>query len=124
MARWVTEMHRLLRSMLVAVHLSGGGPMRASEYGHLKAVATGDAGHERDLYVLDGEVVLMPHYRKNSHQDGTRLYPRILPRMVGEVVMVWLRLVLPLRTFVVERMGERWMSAGVWAVLGRRWLLL
>jgi hypothetical protein len=101
---WVATMHRALKSLLAGVHMSCGGPMRGSEYGHMHMMATAH-GRPRDIYIVQGQVCVAPHYAKTSNRHEERLCPRFLPPLVGEAVVAWLRLLVPMRTFMVCQFG-------------------
>jgi hypothetical protein len=62
-------------------------------------------GRPRDIYIVQGQACVAPHYAKTSNQHGERLCTRVLPPLLGEAVVACLPLLVPMHKFIVHQFG-------------------
>jgi hypothetical protein len=92
---------RFLELLCLAVHITGGQPARGSEL--LSVRWRNGALQDRNLYVIDGEVVVVTRYHKTQAQwDQPKVVARFLPEPVGQLVTAYLLYVQPLRAILLQ----------------------
>jgi len=84
------HLHELfLDYLLVACHILGGQPPRGSELLRLRITQTAES--DRNLFLLNGQVVMVLRYHKGQPKSGMKkIIPRFLPAQVGKLVLCYL----------------------------------
>lgn len=104
--RYIVEFKELL---LLMMHFTGGGPARAPEILSVRYRNT-DAGGIRNILLEHGMMVFVTQYHKGYTMSGQpKVVYRYLPREVGELLVWYLWLVLPLQQefeVTVKGIGE------------------
>lgn len=91
-SRYLGAATDFLEKMLLLVHLTGGLPARAPEIISLQH-CNGEG--RRNVFIHDGQVLLLTGYHKTLYAAGSRLVARFLPAAVGELLTTYLAVVLP-----------------------------
>lgn len=87
--RYLRSLDRFLELLLFCVHTTAGQPARGTEV----TTARYQNGflQDRNIYVIDGKVVLITRYHKSqSLFDAPKVIPRFLPHRVGQLMVVYL----------------------------------
>ena len=86
---------RFREKLLVLMHITGGQPARGTELLSIRHSNTETGGH-RNIFIEDGLVVFVTRYHKGYAMSGdVKIIHRYLPREVGELLVLYLWLVLP-----------------------------
>ncbi|RVD83632.1 uncharacterized protein DFL_001416 [Arthrobotrys flagrans] len=94
--RYRKSVDRFLSRLFVLVHVTGGAPARGSEIGCLRY--RDGVSVDRNLFTIGGKVIFISQYHKNLIvTDRLKVVPRVLPKVVGDLVVLYLRYV---RSFV------------------------
>jgi superfamily II DNA helicase RecQ len=118
------QVREFLGKLLMVMHLIGGRPGRSTEILGLRYRNTA-AGAVRNIFVQDGLVYFVTIYHKNYRSSGqVKAIYRYLPQEVGELLVVYLWIVLPFwQTIQGLVSGAGRTSAFIWAeeaVVGNR----
>ncbi|KAG8630425.1 hypothetical protein KVT40_002044 [Elsinoe batatas] len=93
--RYMKSVVRFRELMLMLMHITGGQPARGPEILSVRHSNT-SKGQHRNLFIEDGMVCFVTVYHKNVvSTDKSKIIHRYLPREVGELVVLYLWLVLP-----------------------------
>jgi hypothetical protein len=126
-ARFQFEESRVLflESLLLLMHMTGGGPPRGTEMSTLQFANTHI--RHRNVFFLGGEMLFVTSYHKGQSRYGTQKYiPRFLPYSVGRLLLAYLLYLVPFESVYLRKIhswpplsGERthrlWCcKRGVW----------
>lgn len=90
-----------LSALLVLCHITAGPPLRSPE---LLSVTWRNTARPRHIFAWEGLVMLHIQYHKGQQQTGAyRENARHLPRAVGELLLLYLAYVVPLRQLFLRR---------------------
>lgn len=124
--QWIRAVSTLKEMLLVLMHLSGGQPARGPEILSIRYCNTANGGR-RHVFVEDGMMVFVTEYHKGYSISGTtKVIHRYLPREVGELLVYYLWLVLPMQhRFEADIFQHSRIQPFVWSsqveVDGRKW---
>jgi len=111
------HLHELfLDYLLVACHILGGQPPRGSELLRLRITQTAES--DRNLFLLNGQVVMVLRYHKGQAKSGMeKIIPRFLPAQVGKLVLCYLYFIRPFIVMIqrILRVDPCGMSSLMWA---------
>lgn len=94
---YLDRLSYFLEKLLVLVHMTGGQPARSRELLSVRYCNTEKGGH-RSVFVENGLLVIVTYYHKGYNITGTeKIIHRYLPMEVGELVLLYIWLVLPMR---------------------------
>ena len=94
---YMDKLSHFLEKLLVLVHIAGGQPARAPELLSIRYCNTEKGGH-RSIFIENGLLALVTYYHKGYNITGTeKIIHRYLPQEVGELLLLYVWLVLPLR---------------------------
>lgn len=94
---YMDKMSLFMEKLLVLVHMSAGQPARSRELLSLRYCNTEKGGH-RCIFVENGLMAIVTFYDKGYNIRGTeKIIHRYLPQEVGELLLLYIWLVLPLR---------------------------
>jgi superfamily II DNA helicase RecQ len=112
--QYLRRIETFLEMLLFSVHTTAGQPARGTEITSVRF--RNGFLQDRNLYVIDGRVVLITRYHKSQSQfDTPKVIPRFLPWRVGQLLAVYLGYVQPFREhLLVEIEGGGW-SDYVWS---------
>ena len=103
--RYISQVEEFREKLLVLMHITGGQPARAPEILSVRHSNTMTGGC-RNIFIEDGMVVYATSYHKGYTMSGdVKIIHRYLPREVGELLVLYMWLVLP---FV------EWLSMAAW----------
>jgi superfamily II DNA helicase RecQ len=103
--RHLRHIERFLDLLSLAVHVAGGQPARGPEL--LSIRWRNGLLQDRNLYVIDGEVVVITRYYKTQSQwDKPKVVVRFLPEAVGQLVAAYLLYVRPLRALLQSALDK------------------
>lgn len=92
---WMGRVAAFKEKLLVLIHITGGQPGRGPEILSIRHSNTAEAGY-RHIFIEDGMVVFVTRYHKGyALQGDVKIIHRYLPREVGELLVLYLWLVLP-----------------------------
>lgn len=92
--QYLDQVAFFLELMLTLIHLTSGNPARATELATLQWRNTGT--QLRSIFVHDGYLMLMPSYNKTAPLlQRDRPIARFLPQPVGQLLVVYLAVVMP-----------------------------
>ena len=95
--RLMSRVVEFREKLLVLMHISGGQPARGPELLSIRHSNTAH-GERRNIFVEDGLMVFVTRYHKGYTISGKmKIIHRYLPREVGELMVYYLWLVLPLQ---------------------------
>lgn len=96
--QYVNQVSAFLELLLTLIHLTSGNPARATELATLQWRNTGT--QMRSIFIHQGHVMLMPTYNKTAPLlQRDRPIARFLPQSVGQLMVVYLVVVLPFSRF-------------------------
>jgi len=112
--RYLRMVDRFREGLLFCVHVSAGQPARGTEILGLRH--QNGFLQDRNVYVMDGRVVMITRYHKSQSQyDTPKIIPRFLPWRVGQLMAVYLGYVQRfMEHLTVQVQGLGW-SDHVWA---------
>lgn len=121
--KWMRAVGRLKELLLFLVHVTGGGPARGQEILRVQYRNTAE-NPGRNVLLEDGLVVFATQYHKGYSISGMpKLVYQYLPREVGELLVWYLWLVLPLQDVIFK--GAVQFESFVWPgegdAGGRKW---
>jgi len=94
---YLNKISYFMEKLLVLVHISGGQPARSRELLSVRYCNTEKGGH-RSIFVENGLLVIVTYYHKGYNITGTeKIIHRYLPQEVGEILLLYVWLVLPMR---------------------------
>ncbi|KAH0542813.1 hypothetical protein FGG08_002861 [Glutinoglossum americanum] len=94
---YMDKMSLFMEKLLVLVHMSAGQPARSRELLSLRYCNTEKGGH-RCIFIENGLMAIVTFYDKGYNIRGTeKIIHRYLPQEVGELLLLYIWLVLPLR---------------------------
>jgi superfamily II DNA helicase RecQ len=94
---WCDKHVQLLEKLLILIHMTGGQPARARELLSIRYCNTEKGGH-RSIFIENGLMVIVTYYHKGYNITGTeKIIHRYLPEEVGDILLQYIWLVLPLR---------------------------
>ncbi|KAF1922122.1 uncharacterized protein M421DRAFT_79517, partial [Didymella exigua CBS 183.55] len=97
--QFVRQIERFLELLCLAVHVTGGQPARGPEL--LSVRWRNGVLQDRNLYVMEGQVVVITRYHKLQAQwDQPRVVARFLPDRLGQLLAAYLLYVRPLQTML------------------------
>jgi hypothetical protein len=103
--RHLRHIRRFLELLSLAVYIAGGQPARGPEL--LSTRWRNGVLQDRNLYVIDGQVVLVTHYNKSqSEWDKPKVVIRFLPEAIRQLVAAYLLYVLPLQAMLQSALGK------------------
>lgn len=92
-AAYLREVESFLEHLLLLMHLTAGLPARAPE---LLSIRHCNDGSRRNVMIHDGRIMILTGYHKMQYATGSRLVARFLPEPVGDLLLSYLAMVLPL----------------------------
>ena len=125
-AIWISYVVQFKEALLLLMHITGGGPARTPEILSIRYRNTANGG-TRNIFVDQETMVFVTEYHKGYGLSGqAKVIYRYLPREVGELLVWYLWLVLPLQQqFEVVVQGSRRIQPFLWSsqgdVDGRKW---
>ncbi|KAH0558841.1 hypothetical protein GP486_004520 [Trichoglossum hirsutum] len=106
---WCDLHVEFLEKLLILIHMTGGQLARAKELMSIRYCNTEKGGH-RSIFIENGLIVVVTYYHKGYNITGTeKIIHRYLPKEVGDILLQYIWLVLPLRQQfdkVVFKKGE------------------
>ena len=110
--------------LIVLMHVTAGQPARATELLSIRHSNTVKGGH-RNIFIEDGMVVFVTRYHKGYAVSGdVKIIHRYLPREVGELLVLYLWLVLPFQQRLEAMVWKKKViSSHLWPAdpNGRKW---
>lgn len=110
--------------LIVLMHVTAGQPARATELLSIRHSNTVKGGH-RNIFIEDGMVVFVTRYHKGYAVSGdVKIIHRYLPREVGELLVLYLWLVLPFQQRLEAMVWKKnTISSHLWPAdpNGRKW---
>jgi hypothetical protein len=108
--QYVRRIDRFLELLCLAVHIVGGQPARGPEL--LSVRWRNGVQQDRNLYVIDGQVVVVTRYHKTQAQwDRPKVVARFLPEAVGQLIAAYLLYVQPVRALLYSSSLDKPLSA-------------
>ena len=111
------HLHELfLDYLVVACHILGGQPPRGCELLRLRITQTAES--DRNLFLLNGQVMMVLRYHKGQAKSGMeKIIPRFVPAQVGKLVLCYLYFVRPFIVMIqrILRIVPCGMSSLMWA---------
>lgn len=102
---YLREEGRFLRTLIVAMHISGGQPARGPEIGSIKV--SNSVYSARNLYVINGRMCFLTMYDKARKRRGNTDYiVRFLPDDISQVLAQYLVYVRPFARALDQRESE------------------
>ena len=93
---WLSQISSFLEKLLLLFHLTGGQPARAPEILSVRAHNGINTGR-RNVFFEDGLICFVTYYHKGYSTSNTlKIIHRYVPQEVGELLVYYLWLVLPL----------------------------
>lgn len=103
--QYIRRVERFLDLLCLAVHITGGQPARGPEL--LSVRWRNGVLQDRNLYVVDGQVVVVTRYHKTQSQwDRPKVIARFLPEPVGQLMTAYLLYVRPVRALLLSSLGK------------------
>lgn len=94
---YLDSLSYFLEKLLVLVYMTSGQPARSRELLSVRYRNTEKGGH-RSIFIENGLLVVVTYYHKGYNITGTeKIIHRYLPKEVGELVLLYIWLVLPMR---------------------------
>ncbi|KAH0553468.1 hypothetical protein GP486_006460, partial [Trichoglossum hirsutum] len=94
---YMDKISLFMERLMVLIHMSAGQPARARELLSLRYCNTEKGGH-RCIFIENGLMVIVTFYDKGYSIRGTeKIIHRYLPQEVGELLLLYIWLVLPMR---------------------------
>jgi superfamily II DNA helicase RecQ len=122
--RYMDRLVEFREKLAVLMHMSAGQPARGPEILSVRHSNTVQGGH-RNVFIEDGMVVFVTRYHKGYNVSGdVKIIHRYLPREVGELVVLYLWLVLPFQQRLEALVWEKEaVSSHMWPAdpNGRKW---
>ncbi|MCJ1387145.1 hypothetical protein MMC17_010274, partial [Xylographa soralifera] len=104
---WMGRIVEFREKLLVLIHITGGQPARGPELLSIRHSNT-VRGEYRNVFVEDGAVVTVTRYYKGyTLKEDVKIIYRYLPREVGELLVLYLWLVLPLQQRLELELGDQ-----------------
>jgi len=92
--RYISSAKQFREKLLLLMHITGGQPARGTEL--LSIMHTNTTESHRNIFIEDGMVTFVTRYHKGYAKTGDyKIIHRYLPREVGELVVLYLWIVLP-----------------------------
>jgi superfamily II DNA helicase RecQ len=111
--------------LAVLMHIAGGQPARGPEILSIRHSNTVKGSH-RNVFIEDGMVVFVTRYHKGYNLSGdVKIIHRYLPREIGELVVLYMWLVLPFQQRLEAMVWEKEaVSSHMWPAdpNGRKWM--
>ncbi|KAH0547910.1 hypothetical protein GP486_008349, partial [Trichoglossum hirsutum] len=86
-----------MEKLLILIHMTSGQPARSREWLSIRYCNTEKGGH-RCIFMENSLLVVVTYYHKGYNITGTeKIIHRYLPQEVGELLLLYIWLVLPLR---------------------------
>jgi superfamily II DNA helicase RecQ len=121
---WFDKLARFLEKLLILIYMTGGQPARSKELLSVRYCNTEKGGH-RSIFVEDGLLSIVTYYHKGYNITGTeKIIHRYLPEEVGDLLLQYIWLVLPLRQQLQKLVynDKEIASAFLWSVdRGKKW---
>src|SRR5579862_514407 len=121
---WCDKQAEFLEKLLALIHMTGGQPARAKELLSVRYCNTEKGGY-RSVFVENGLLGIVTYYHKGYNITGTeKIIHRYLPEEVGDLLLRYIWLVLPLRQQLDKLVlgNEEIQSAFLWTSdRGKRW---
>jgi hypothetical protein len=121
---WFDRLAQFLEKLLVLIYITGGQPARAKELLSVRYCNTEKGGH-RSIFVKDGLLSIVTYYHKGYNITGAeKIIHRYLPEEVGDLLLLYVWLVLPLRQQLqmLVYKNQEIMSALLWSMdQGKKW---
>jgi superfamily II DNA or RNA helicase len=118
---YLDKLSHFLEKLLILIHITSGQPARSQELLSVRYCNTEKGGH-RSIFVENGLLVIVTYYHKGYNITGTeKIIHRYLPLEVGEIVLWYIWLVLPMRQQLQQLAlnNDEIPSAFLWSVDGR-----
>ncbi|KAF4546948.1 Orsellinic acid-like protein [Elsinoe fawcettii] len=117
---YLQAVETFLRSLLFAVHVSGGQPARGPEITSLRF--KNGFLQDRNVFIIHGQVVTVTRYHKSASQfDSPKVVPRFLPWRVGQLMALYIAYIQPFQELLsVHVFGARW-SEYIWSDARGHW---
>ncbi|KAH5441620.1 hypothetical protein HBI60_255780 [Parastagonospora nodorum] len=97
--KFIKRIDSFLELLFLLVHITGGQPARGTEIA--SARWRNDYAQDRNIYVIDGQVAFITRYNKTQSQwDQPKIIPRFLPSAVGQILLLYLVYICPLREYL------------------------
>jgi hypothetical protein len=94
---WFSRLTYFLEKLLILIHIMGGQPARAKELLSIRYCNIEKGGH-RSIFIEDGLLTIVTYYHKGYNITGMEnIIHRYLPEEVGDILLLYIWLVLPLR---------------------------
>lgn len=119
-ASYEATIQEFLKRLCVLVHISGGQPVRESEF---FSMTWRNTQRRRSITICHERVMIHVKYHKGQQQTGRyKENVRFVPHPVGELLLDYLAYVMPLRqVFVRQQSSEALISPFVWEKDGQVW---
>lgn len=103
--RYLKQIDRFLELLCLTIHITGGQPARGPEL--LSVRWRNGVLQDRNLYVIDGQVVVVTRYYKTQVQwDKPKVVARFLPKAVGQLVTAYLLYLRPVRAMLLSSLDK------------------
>ena len=118
-AMWLRFVVHFKELLLLLMHITGGGPARTPEILSIRYCNTAEGGR-RNIFVESGLMVFVTQYHKGYALSGQpKVVYRYLPQEVGELLLWYIWLVLPLQQeFVMRTLNVKRIDAFLWSSKG------
>ncbi|KAH0551515.1 hypothetical protein GP486_007269 [Trichoglossum hirsutum] len=94
---YMDKISLFIERLLILIHMTAGQPARAKELLSLRYCNTEKGGH-RCIFIENGLIAIVTFYDKGYNIRGTeKIIYRYLPQEVGELLLLYIWLVLPIR---------------------------
>jgi hypothetical protein len=112
--QYLRKVNRFREMLLFCVHISGGQPARGTEI--TSARHQNGFLQDRNVYVMDGRVVMITRYHKSQSQyDTPKIISRFLPWRVGQLMAVYLGYVRRFAEYLMVQVSGTGWSDYIWA---------
>jgi hypothetical protein len=123
--RYMDRVVEFREKLAVLMHIAGGQPARGPEILSIRHSNTVKGSH-RNVFIEDGMVVFVTRYHKGYNLSGdVKIIHRYLPREIGELVVLYMWLVLPFQQRLEAMVWEKEaVSSHMWPAdpNGRKWM--
>ncbi|KAH0548600.1 hypothetical protein GP486_007856 [Trichoglossum hirsutum] len=119
---YMDKISLFMERLMVLIHISAGQPARARELLSLRYCNTEKGGH-RCIFIENGLMVIVTFYDKGYSIRGTeKIIHRYLPQEVGELLLLYIWLVLPMRQQLQKLVynDTEIPSAFLWSIDGQK----
>lgn len=112
--RYLREIDRFLEQLFFLAHVTGGQPARGTEIA--SARFRNSFMQDRNIYVMDGQVVFVSRYNKTQSQwDKPKVIPRFLPWPVSQLFLLYLVYISPLKEHLLHEVKGETPSDYIWS---------